>query len=135
MHAASFLFGSSIYVHGGEGVTTATAAELSPGDYLPEGDENPTASYLQKHGFVEKTILSEHRPPSTCLDDCWCLDTQATPLRWVKVPSKLSPLPRKYHTCTIASVSGAQSAKRIAKRMRMRKTRISFAMLAMRARL
>ena len=53
-----------------------------------------------------QTVLSDNRPPRTCLDDCWCLNTSSFPLTWKNIPSKLSPLPRKSHTTTVASHEG-----------------------------
>ena len=99
MHAASFTVGTNIYVHGGEGASVPCPDEngLSDDFYLAEDE-----FVSKKTAFVEKTVLSDNRPPRTCLDDCWCLDTASVPMRWKVIPSKLSPLPRKYHTTAIA---------------------------------
>jgi len=106
MHAASFAWGATIYIHGGESALTknpdGSLQYNAPGIdfYLNEGD--PNDAFRKQQQFVESTVLSDSRPPRTCLDDCWALDTAKQPLFWRNIPSKLSPLPRKYHTTTVA---------------------------------
>jgi hypothetical protein len=93
MYAASWLFGSVLFAHGGEG-TAAPEDEGGDGidasEFLPEGDENPTHAFLaardpNRRGYVEKTVLLNSRPSRICLSDCWSIDTAMLPLRWVYV--------------------------------------------------
>lgn len=106
VHAASFVWGPSIYIHGGEGASYLPVKNDRGSDadmYLPEGMEDLNEAFTMKKQFIEKVVLSDTRPPRTCLDDCWVLDTSKHPLAWRSIPSKLSPLPRKSHTCSVVS--------------------------------
>jgi hypothetical protein len=56
MHAGFFIWGPSIYIHGGEGAMLAPSSAEQGDDehYLPEGTDDLNASFFKKKSFVEK---------------------------------------------------------------------------------
>ncbi|GMI09170.1 hypothetical protein TrVE_jg12647 [Triparma verrucosa] len=106
-HCAHFIYGPHLYIHGGEGASLPPSERHNKDDHhLPETDDDLNAAFSNKKQFVEITVLSDARPPRTCMDDMWMLDTSKRPLSWELIPTALSPLPRKLHTTAIASHLG-----------------------------
>ena len=64
MHCGVFIWGPSIYIHGGEGAMLIPSRGEVGNDecHLPEGTDDLTASFIKKKSFVEKVRFAPGGP-------------------------------------------------------------------------